>query len=118
MAKVDDRLVVYERVTSLMSYSKKLLMKYPKSERFSLVTQIENIQYHILQNTIRAWKEYSLQNKARYLKEIDVDLVILKTHIKISYDFLYISHKNYMVWNEKIDEIGRLVGSWLKKCGA
>lgn len=118
MAKVDDRLLVYEKVTSLMSYSKNLLMKYPKSERFSLVTQIENIQYQILQNTIRAWKEYSLQNKLKYLKEIDISLLVLKTHIKISYDYIYISHKNYMVWNEKIDEIGRLVGTWIKKCQA
>lgn len=116
MPKVDNRLVTYEKITMLIYYSKNLLNKYPKSERFDLCTDIKQILYKCLRNTTFAWKEYSNKEKLKYLKEVDVDLVMLKSLVRISYKFQYISQKNYMTWNEHISEIGKLVGGWIKTC--
>lgn len=40
MPKVDNRLVIYEKINKLIIYSKNLLNKYPKSERFDLCTDM------------------------------------------------------------------------------
>ena len=77
---------------------------------------IKNVLYKNLRNIIFAWKAYTNQEKLKYLRETDVDLIFLKSLITISYKYEYISQKNYMVWNEKVSEIGKLLGSWIKSC--
>lgn len=116
MPKVDNRLVIYQKFTNLIYYSKNLLNKYPKSERFDLCNDIKNVLYKNLRNIIFAWKAYTNQEKLKNLRETDVDLIFLKSLITISYKYEYISQKNYMVWNEKVSEIGKLLGSWIKSC--
>lgn len=116
MSKKDNRLITYEKITMLIYYSKNLLNKYPKCEKFDLCTDIKQILYRSLRNVVFAWKEYSNENKLKYLREIDVDLVVLKSLVKISYNFQYITGKNYMTWNEHISEIGKLIGGWIKSC--
>ena len=116
MSKIDNKLLIYQKVTNLIYYSKNLLNKYPKSERFDLCSDIKNLLYKVLKNTICAWKAFENKEKLIFLKEIDVDLIVLKSLVTISYKYKYISQKNYMVWNEQISEIGKLVGSWMKTC--
>lgn len=116
MPKKDDRLILYEKFTELIFYSKNLLNKYPKCERFDLCTDIKNLIYEGLGNVIRAWKSYSNDEKLMLLRETDVNLLILKSLVKISYQYKYINDKNYMTWDGKISEIGKLVGGWIKVC--
>ena len=116
MAKIDNRLLTYQKMLKLIYYSKNLLNKYPKSERFDLCTDIKNILYKILRNIIYAWKEYDNKVKLKYLREVDVDLVVLKGFITISNKYQYITLKNYMVWTENVNEIGKLIGGWIKSC--
>ena len=116
MSKIDNRLLIYQKFTNLIYYSKNLLNKYPKSERFDLCSDIKNILYTTLRNIIFAWKEYDNKEKLKYLRQIDVDLLVLKSLITISYKYKYITQKNYMVWCDNVSEIGRLVGGWIKSC--
>lgn len=116
MSKKDSRLIIYEKYTNLIYYSKNLTMKYPKSERFDLCSDIKELLYKSLRNIIYAWKEFDVKKRLQYLKEADVDLLVLRNMVKISHMYHYITDQNYMVWNEKIAEIGRLLGGWIKSC--
>lgn len=116
MPKIDERLLIYEKFTNLIYYSKNLLNKFPKSERFDLCTDIKKILYETLADIVYAWKEYTNKEKLKYLRKVDVNLLVLKTFVQISYQYKYITQKNYMVWNEKISEIGKLTGGWIKTC--
>lgn len=116
MPKIDSRLLTYQKMVNLIYYSKNLLKKYPKSERFDLCSDIKNNLYTNLRNIIFAWKEYKNEDKLKYLRIVDVDLVVLKSLITISYKYQYISQKNYMVWTEHVSEIGKLIGGWTKAC--
>ena len=116
MPKKDERLIIYEKMTQLIFYSKNLMIKFPKSERFDLCTDIKENLYGNLRNIIYAWKERNTLKRAEILNKIDVELYVLKTMTRLSYEYKYITPKNYMVWNEKISEIGKMVGGWLKAC--
>lgn len=116
MAKPDNKLLTYEKFTNLIYYSKLLLTKYPKSERFDLCSDIKSIEYECLKDIIFAWKEFDNIKKLEALRRIDINLMVLKSLIKISYTCRYITAKNFMVWNEKVSEIGRLIGGWIKSC--
>lgn len=116
MARKDERLIVYEKIINIIFHSKNLLKKYPKSEHFDLCTDIKNSLYYIERQIIFAWKETNISKKREYLKNADIEIYVLKTNIRISYMNKYITDKNYMVWNEKVAEIGRIIGGWIKKC--
>lgn len=116
MPKKDNKLITYEKMNNLIYYSRNLLRKFPKSERFDLCNDIKNTLYASLKNIIFAWKEYENKDKLRYLKTIDTDLIFLKSLVLIAYKSQYITQKNFMVWNENISEIGKLIGGWMKSC--
>jgi hypothetical protein len=116
MSKKDSRLIIYEKIVELIFYSKNLLKKFPKSERFDLCTDIKNNLYYSLEQIIYALKTKDIQTKKQYLTNADVKLYVLKTLTRLSYEFQYITPKNYMVWNDKISEIGKMIGSWIKTC--
>ena len=116
MAKKDSRLIIYEKSMELIYYSKNLLNKYPKSERFDLCTDIKKSCYHILELVTRAWKTSSNQKRLEYLEDADIEIVILKSLIRASYKLKYITDKNYMSWNNNVTEIGKMIGGWIKVC--
>jgi hypothetical protein len=116
MSSKDNRLILYEKISDLIIYSKNLLNKYPKSERFDLCTDIKNKLYRCLECIMYAIKAENVNERYKYLKEVDVNLYVLKTLVKMSFEFKYISPKNYMVWDNHITEIGKMVGGWIKKC--
>ena len=116
MPKKDDKLIVYEKFVMLIYYSKNLLNKFPKSERFDLCADIKQILYKDIRHILYAWKEYNNSEKLKHLRAVDIDLMVLKALIRIAYKYQYISQKNYMTWNENVSEIGRLIGGWMKVC--
>ena len=116
MPKKDNRLIIYEKSTNLLIYSKNLLNKYPKSERFDLCADIKNIIYDVIEKVVFAWKEKDKNERVKILNKIDSKLYLLKTLVRLSYEFKYITDKNYMTWNLHISEIGKMVGGWIKSC--
>jgi len=46
---------------------------------------------------------------------MDADLDLLRRHIRMAKDLGILPFKKYEVWARNLDEIGRIVGSWLKK---
>ena len=106
MAKKDNRLIVYEKITKLIVYSKNLLNKYPKAERFDLCTDIKNNLYHCLEDVMYALKTKDKAQKMQYLINADVKLYVLKTLIRLSFEFQYITPQNFMTWDNQITEIG------------
>ena len=116
MPKKDNRLIIYEKTSNLIIYTKNSLKKYPKSERFDLCADIKNILYQVIEMIIFAWKEKNAIERIKILNKIDSKLYLLKTLVRLSYEFKYITDRNYMTWNEHISEIGKMVGGWIKSC--
>ena len=114
MAKKDETLIIYRRIIDLIYYSKNLLNKYPKSERFDLCSDIKNSLYYVLEEVMYAIKEK--EERLKHLRNADVKLYLLKALIRISSNYKYINVNNFMTWDSKVDEIGKMIGSWIKKC--
>ena len=65
MPKKDNRLIIYEKINNLIFYSKNLLQKFPKSERFDLCTDIKNELYNILRKVIIPDENKQNKNKKK-----------------------------------------------------
>jgi len=54
-------------------------------------------------------------HKKTTLVEMDADLEMLRRQIRLAKDLGMLPFKKYEVWAKHLDEIGRIIGSWLKK---
>jgi hypothetical protein len=94
MAKKDENLIIYEKLTRL----------------------IKNNLYTCLEQVMYALKTTDKLKRKEYLLSADIKLYVLKTLIRLSFEFQYITPNNFMTWDNKVGEIGRMIGGWIKTC--
>jgi four helix bundle protein len=104
-------LAIFEKIYELIIWLYPTVNKFPKSQRFVLGQHIENTILKLLEGIIEANQEV---NKLVYLKKISVELDELRILIRLSKDLRFISIKQYSFVAEKINEIGKMLGGWIK----
>lgn len=114
--KKNGTLIIYPKYMDLVYYSNDLVRKFPKCEQFALVKEIKSTLYSGLRCIIYAIKLYNKQDKLRYLRELDIQLNLLKVHIRISYKYKYITMNNYQTWSNQLTDISNLLGGWINSC--
>jgi hypothetical protein len=95
----------------MMEYGYGALAQFPKSEKFALVTDIKHSMDKMLERTIEAQKKYY---KKTTLQDLDVEIMKLKAYLRLSQNLGFLPMKKYSVWSEKVVEIGKMLGGWLK----
>ena len=102
---------ILQKVFDMIQYAYPALAQYPKSEKFSLVTDIKHILDEMLELTIEAQKKYY---KKTTLQELDVTIAKLKAYLRLSFILKFLPTKKYEVWSSMVVEIGKMLGGWLK----
>lgn len=111
-----DSLKIYQKYLELIYYTNDLVRKYPKSENFALVKEIKSTLYTGLRSLMYAIKLFSKQEKLKNLNEFDINLNLLKVHVRLSYKYHYISMQNYQAWSTQITNICNMLGGWISVC--
>jgi len=88
--------------------------KFPKSTRFTFGQRIDNLVLDVLEAVVDAC--YSKRSSA-VMHEANRKLSRLRILLRMSADRRYLSLRQYHFAGEKIDEIGRMIGGWLKRIG-
>jgi len=104
-------LSIFEKTYELILWLYPTVNKFPKSQRFVLGQRVENAILKIFEGIIEANQE---REKTPYLKMISVELDKLRILIRLSKDLKFISVKQYEFACGKINEIGKMLGGWLK----
>ena len=112
----NSKLVIYPKYIDLIYYSNDIVRKFPKSEKVALVREIKSAIYAGLRYIIYAIKLYNKQDKLKNLRELDIQLTLLKVHIRIAYKYKYISLQNYQTWSTLITDVCNLLGGWINSC--
>jgi hypothetical protein len=89
------------------------LAKFPRDQRFLLGDRIENMLLDILEDLIDA--TYT-KEKVNILKRTNLRLEKLRFLIRLSSDMRFINLGSYEFSSRGIDEVGRMVGGWIKGC--
>lgn len=107
-------LKILQKTYDMIKYGNTALRQYPKSEKYALVSDIKRSMYHMLELIIRAGKA---KNKKHILFDIDVELNILRTFVRLSADkdVKYLPLRKYEFWSKQLDEIGRMLGGWINR---
>lgn len=111
-----EGLMIYKQYMELIYYMENIVLKYPKCEKLSLVSNIKNNTYLGMKKIIMANKEFNKGKRINILNDLDTDMKVLKVLIRLSYKKKYINGNNYRAWSKKISNIGNLLGGWIKSC--
>ena len=87
------------------------LEKFPKSQRFLLGDRIESTALDMLEGLIEA--TYT-RNRIQLLNGVNLQIEKLRFLMRLSMDLRYLDLRRYEHAAKALNEIGRLVGGWLK----
>ncbi len=112
MAEADN---ILTKLHDLLLYVIPQLGKFPRDQKFVLGDRIEVKLLEVQENCLRA---YYSREKRPHLLEANMTLEITRRLIRLAHALRYFSNQAYAVASEKLDEVGRMVGGWLKSAAS
>jgi four helix bundle protein len=104
-------LLIEDKCREMMLYGYQALKQFPKHEKHVLGAEIRLSMLQLQRLVITAFKRY---HKKTTLTDLDIELAILKRQVRLAKDLRYLDLKKYQHWIEKLVEIGRMIGGWIK----
>lgn len=114
--QTESNLLIYQKYTDVIEYGYNLLKKYPKTEKYGLNSEIRKSMFQTIRLILYANKISNKYNKLDTINKIDAEIASQKFFVRFSYKSKYISHNNYYEWSKRLDEIGKILGGWIKSC--
>lgn len=90
------------------------LQTIPKRDRFTWGENVENISLEILKDTARASFMHR-QEKQSVLLLVSENIDLLKILLRLGWDLRIIDEKKYIARQGEVQEIGKMLGTWIKK---
>jgi four helix bundle protein len=111
--KVTD-LLIRQKCEAMIEYGYIALRQFPQHERHVLSAEIRLRMWSLMHLITLAHKRY---HKKTTLQELDAQLDLLRVQVRLAKALGYIDMKKYETWAKLNDEIGRMVGGWIKSFG-
>ena len=92
-------------------------LKFSREYRFALAVPIQEHAFAIQRYLLEAARTGDRNRKARLLRQADVELALLRYKVRLSRDLNVLSFSGYEHVGRLIDEVGRLLGGWIKQHG-
>jgi hypothetical protein len=108
--KITD-LLIRQRVEDMIDYGYIALRQFPKSERHVLSAEIRQCMWSILRCVITC---NLARDKRAALLQLDVELNVLRSFLRRAMQYEFLQFKKYEHWSKLNDEIGRMIGGWIK----
>jgi len=86
---------------------------FPKKDRYTLGQRIENAILDVIEAIIIA-SQLSKSEKLPVLKKASVKLDLLKVLVRLAKDLKALDNKKYLILESNIQEIGKMLGGWIK----
>ena len=104
-------LKIRQKCEDMIAYGYVAIQQFPKSEKHTLAADIKRSMFRLLELIIICDKKYYKKNT---MQEVDVELDVLRSYIRISMTLKFLPFKKYEVWAGYLGEIGKMVGGWMK----
>lgn len=104
---------IFSRTYDLLRWLVPLTTKFPRQQRFVLATAIQKWAFTLQERLVEA---AATVDPAPVLRQADMALANLRIYFRLSHDLGLVDARRFGVGCERIDEVGRLLGGWLKTC--
>lgn len=107
-------LTVYQKHYDLILYAVPLINKFPKSQRYVLGQQAMNTLLDVAKLIIQANRQRG-KHRLSTLWVVDQRLEEFRLLIRLAKDLNMLAVRQYGLMAERADEVGRLLGGWIKQ---
>lgn len=104
---------IFKKTYDLFQSVFKLHQIVPKQIRYTLWQRLEDIILDILENIMQASLS-AKENKLPTLDNASTKLNIVRVFIRLARDTKAIDNKKYVLLQKDVDEIGRMLGGWIR----
>lgn len=108
---MSEDLKIKTKVEDCLEWSYGALRHFPKHERHVLAAEIRSALWQLLRLVVTCNRRYY---KKTTLQDLDVELDLLRSQVRLAHRLRYIDIRKYETWSRQLDEIGRMVGGWLR----
>jgi len=106
-----EHLPLYRKTYLLMKEIYLITKQFPKEYKYSLGEEILNKSWKLLDLIIETNSATEKYNK---ISELSLEFDKLKLRIRFAFEIKLIPEKRFLNLQEKIAEIGEMIGGWLK----
>lgn len=85
----------------------------PKDSKYTLGAKIDALFLEVIENIIKAGYSNKVE-KEIFLRRTSAKLDLLKFFLQLVWEIKALENKKYISLSEKLDEIGRMLGGWIK----
>jgi len=104
---------IFKKAYDLYRQFHEIRNKMPKQERYTLFQKSENALLEVIEGILKA-SQLTKEEKLPVLKETASKVSLLRVFVRLMKDIKAIDLKIYTVFELDIDEIGRMLGGWIK----
>ena len=114
MLEKGNKLQLIPKVEKYIEYMLHVLIKLPRTEKFSIGNEYKLSMYKMLENTMYISKINKTRECLEILNKIDAELNTGRIFLRIMQKEKWIDNKKFKVAMELIYEIGKIVGGLVK----
>ncbi len=107
--ETNNQLVIIRKIEKYIEYMLTILIKLPRTEKFSIGTEIKTSMYDMLKNILFATK-IEKKKRLEYYNIVDSNIYYQRICIRIMYNNKWIDMQKYKYSNEMLSEIGKMLG--------
>lgn len=111
---MQNEIPLFQKIYDFYKLYYQLIDHFPQKSRGVLGKKIEDLILELLRLISRA-RFAQGQEKLRLLKKTSGNLDFLKTLFRLAFEIKAIDQKKYFLFEEKLQEMGRMLGSWIKE---
>jgi hypothetical protein len=104
---------IFKKTYDLYKEFYNLRLSVPKQDRYTLWQKCESLLIEVLEGILFASQQSKLE-KLPTLEKTSVRLNFLRICIRLMKDVKAIDGKKYVIIEANLDEIGRMLGGWIK----
>lgn len=114
--KKENELTLIPKSERYIQYMLEVIMKIPRTEKFSIGTEYKNSMYKMLENILYLNK-VEIKERLNITNIIDADLNVQRILLRIMYKNAWLDKKKFDYAMSLIYEIGKIVGGLIKYYG-
>lgn len=108
---MSGHLLIEKKIRDMIVYNHIMTAQFPKHEKYLLANKIRELGYEIFEAAITVNKRF---HKKTTFSELNVKHEVLRQFVNLAFELKYIDAQKHRVSQLKIDEVGKLIGAWIK----